>query len=230
VPRGHNHLIQGLPHTERARFLTICKPVELASAEVLCESGTPTRYVYFPINGVISLVTPIEGRSMLEVGMVGSEGMVGTQLVLGVGESPLHALVQGTGSAWRIAAAPFRTELARSTALRVSLNRYVCVTMNQLASSVVCQRFHRIGPRLARWLLMTQDRAHADSFHVTHEFLAYMLGVRRVGVTSAAVALQRLGLIRYRRGELVVLDRHGLEAAACCCYAAERKIYLDILH
>lgn len=230
MPRVHNHLIQRLPHKERARFLTICKPVELALAEILCESGTPTRYVYFPINGVISLVTPIEGKSVLEVGMVGSEGMVGTQLVLGVGESPLNALVQGTGSAWRIAAAPFCNELAQSAALRVSLNRYVCVTMNQLASSVVCQRFHRIGPRLARWLLMTQDRVHADSFHVTHEFLAYMLGVRRVGITSAALELQRLGLIRYRRGELIVLDRPGLEAAACRCYAAARKIYLDILH
>ncbi len=247
MARAHNHLIERLPRMERTRFLAICKPVELLSAEVLCESGTPTRHVYFTIDGVISLVadsgggseypprsrstrSPLEGKSMLEVGMVGSEGMVGTQLVLGVGESPLQALVQGTGSAWRIAAAPFCHELARNTALRASLNRYVCVTMNQLASSVVCQRFHRIGPRLARWLLMTQDRTHADSFHVTHQFLADMLGVRRVGVTTAAVALQRLELIRYRRGELEVLDRRGLEAAACRCYAAERQAYFDIVH
>lgn len=230
VSDAHNHLIERLPYKERTRFLAICKAVELAPAEILCERGTATRYAYFPIKGVISLVTPIEGKSVLQVDMVGSEGMVGTQLVLGVDESPLHAFAQGKSSAWRIAADPFRGELARSTALRLSLNRYVCVIMNQRASSMVCQRFHDLGSRLARWLLMTQDRAHADSFHVTHELLAYMLGVRRAGITGAAVALQRLGLIRYHRGELVVTDRRGLEAAACRCYAADKRAYFDILH
>jgi CRP-like cAMP-binding protein len=230
LPGAQNRLIELLPRRDRDHFLTICEEVELVFEEVLCESGTPTRYVYFPIEGFISLVKAVDQKPTLEVGMVGSEGMLGAQLVLGVRTSPLHALVQGEGAALRIGSAPFREELARSRALQVSLDRYVYVTMIQLASSAACLSSHQIGPRLARWLLMTQDRAHADHFHVTHEFLAYMLGVRRVGVTTAAVALQRLGLIEYRRGEVAVLDRRGLEAAACTCYAADKKAYIDEIH
>jgi CRP-like cAMP-binding protein len=161
---------------------------------------------------------------------VGREGMVGAELILGVLTTPLHSVVQGSGKAWSIAALPFRRELARSPALRQCLNRYLYVLMCQFAVSAACLRFHLIGPRLARWLLMTQDRAHSNSFHVTHEFLAYMLGVRRVGITSAAGDLQRAGLIEYRRGELIVVNRRGLEAAACGCYAANRKTYTDLLH
>ena len=157
--------------------------------------------------------------------MVGREGMLGAQLALGVATAPLRALVQGAGTAWRIGAGAFRRELARSPALQRSLDRYLYVLMAQLAASAACLRFHLIGPRLARWLLMSQDRAQADSFRVTHEFLAYMLGVRRVGITAAAGGLQRSGLIDYHRGELTVLDRAGLEAAACDCYAADCKAY-----
>ena len=123
----------------------------------------------------------------------------------------------------------FRRELAASAALQRAMNRYLYVLMAQLASSAACLRFHLIGPRLARWLLMTQDRAHADTFHVTQEFLAYMLGVRRVGVTAAASALQRRGLIEYTRGELTVLDRSRLEHVACTCYAANRLAYASQL-
>ena len=123
---------------------------------------------------------------------------------------------------------PF-SELETSLALRRGLNRYLYVLMAQQAASAACLRFHQIGPRLARWLLMSQDRAHASGFHVTQEFLAYMLGVRRVGVTAAAGVLQRGGLIEYSRGELTVLDRAGLEHAACSCYAADRKAYTDLL-
>jgi CRP-like cAMP-binding protein len=151
--------------------------------------------------------------------------MLGAQLALGVATTPLRALVQGPGRAWRIAVTDFRGELARSPALQRVLGKYLYVLMGQLAGSAACLRFHQIGQRLARWLLMSQDRAHADAFHVTHEFLAYMLGVRRVGVTAAASALQRQGLIAYRRGELTVLDRAGLEASACGCYAADRHGY-----
>jgi CRP-like cAMP-binding protein len=201
----------------------------LELSAVLCHSGKPTRHVYFPIDATISLVTPIDGEPVLEVGMVGREGMVGAQIVLGVMTTPLHAVVQGSGKAWRIATPSFRGELARSSALRSCMNRYLYVLMSQLAASAACLRFHLIGPRLARWLLMTQDRVHADTFHVTHEFLAYMLGVRRVGITTAAGALQRAGLVEYRRGELVVLNRRGLEAAACGCYAADRKCYAEVL-
>lgn len=161
--------------------------------------------------------------------MVGREGMLGSQLVLGVTVSPLHALVQGDGQAWQIRAIDFRRVLTESSALRLVLNRYVFVLMKQLTGSAACLRFHQIGPRLARWLLMSQDRAHCDSFRVTHEFLAYMLGVRRVGITAAASALQRDGLIEYHRGDLRVLDRPGLEAAACSCYAADCSAYKEHL-
>jgi CRP-like cAMP-binding protein len=226
---AQNHLIELLPRRVRTHFLAVCEEVELPLSEVLCESGIVTRYAYFPTKGYISLITPIDGKPILEVGMVGSEGMLGTQLVLGVAMTPLHALVQGSGTAWRISAAAFRRELVHSTTLQAGLDRYVQVTMMQLASSAACLRFHKIGQRLARWLLMTQDRAQSDSFRVTHEFLAYMLGVRRVGVTTAAVALQRLGLIEYRRGEVTVLDRRGLETSACSCYAADRKAYADVM-
>jgi CRP-like cAMP-binding protein len=210
-------------------LLAICEPVELTMGEILGEVGMPTRYVYFPTVGFISLVTATQGRPTLEVGMVGREGMLGTQLVLGVEANPMHAVVQGAGAAWRIGASGFSRELARSSPLRRGLNRYVHVAMTQLASAAFCLRFHQIGPRLARWLLMTQDRAHSDSFHITHEFLAYMLGVRRVGITTAACVLQREGLIQYRRGEIQVLNRRGLKAAACSCYAADREAYLKVL-
>jgi CRP-like cAMP-binding protein len=133
--------------------------------------------------------------------------------------------VQGAGTTWRVPAAAFRRELSRSRALRMSLHRYVYVLMAQLATSAACTRFHNVEPRLARWLLMTQDRVRSDNFHLTHEFLAHMLGVRRVGITGAASDLQRQGLIRYRRGDISVLDRMGLEVAACSCYAADRRAY-----
>ena len=222
---SENRLIQLLPRADRTHLLAACEPVMLTLSEVLCEPGKPTRHVYFPTEGFISLVTLVVGHPGLEVGMVGREGMVGAQLALGVATSPLHALVQGSGSALRIGTKAFRSELARSAALQRQMNRYLYVLMAQLATSAACLRFHLIGPRLARWLLMMQDRAHADTFRVTHEFLAYMLGVRRVGITAAAGALQRLGLIEYKRGEMTVLDRHGLEHAACTCYTADRRSY-----
>jgi CRP-like cAMP-binding protein len=224
-----NHLIERLPRKDRLRLLAICEPVQLLLSEVLCEPGEPTRHVYFPTEGFISLVALVEGSPGVEVGMVGREGMLGAQLALGVVTAPLHALVQGAGAAWRIATDLFRRELAASSALQQGLNRYLYVLMAQQAASAACLRFHLIGPRLARWLLMSQDRAHCDSFHVTHEFLAYMLGMRREGVTAAACALQRLGLIQYHRGEMTVLDRSGLEAAACSCYAADGQTYAELL-
>jgi CRP-like cAMP-binding protein len=224
-----NHLIELLPSKLRSRLLAIGEPVAFAIGDVLSDVGMPTRYVYFPTAGFVSLVTAINGRPTLEVGMVGREGMLGAQLVLGVQTSPLHAVVQGSGAAWRVGGAEFSRELARSSALQRGLNRYVYVTMMQLASAASCLRFHQIGPRLARWLLMTQDRARSDNFHITHEFLAYMLGVRRVGVTTAASGLQRDGLIRYRRGEIQILNRRGLKAAACSCYMADREAYVKVL-
>ena len=225
-----NHLIERLPRKDRLRLLALCEPVQLVLAEVLCDPGKPTRHLYFPVEGFISLVAQIDGKPALEVGMVGREGILGAHLALGVVTTPLHALVQGSGAAWRIGTKAFRAELTRSEPLQRGLNRYLYVLMSQLASSAACLRFHLIGPRLARWLLMSQDRAHADSFHVTHEFLSYMLGVRRVGITAAAGALQRSGLIEYHRGELTVLDRGGLEAAACGCYAGDRQAYAELMN
>ena len=224
---AQNHLIERLPRKDRTRLLAVCEQVQLVLGEVLCEPGKATRHVWFPIDGFISMVAPIDAKPALEVGMVGREGMLGAQLALGVATVPLHALVQGAGSALRVGATAFRAELARSPALQRVLNRYLYVLMAQLTGSAACLRFHEIGPRLARWLLMSQDRAHAARFHVTHEFLAYMLGVRRVGVTAAASGLQRNGLIEYHRGEMAVLDRKGLEAAACDCYANDRQAYAD---
>lgn len=224
-----NHLVAMLPEKDRQRLLAVCEPVQLVLSEVLCDHGSPTQHVYFPTQGFISLVARIEGHSGLEVGMIGREGMLGAYLVLGVPTVPLHALVQGAGEAWRADTGPFLSEMARSVALQHLLKRYLYVRMSQLAASAACLRFHLIGPRLARWLLMSQDRAQSEHFRVTQEFLAYMLGVRRVGVTVAAGALQRSGLIEYHRGDLTVLDRPGLELAACGCYAADRRTYSDLL-
>lgn len=217
----NNELIAALPRTDRQRLIAAGETVELVLSEVLCEAGAPTTHAYFPRAGFLSLVTRTEQHPGLEVGMVGREGVLGVQLVLGVGTAPLRALVQGPGSALRVEAAAFREQLAASSALRTLLEHYLYVRLLQMATASTCLRFHLIGPRLARWLLMSQDRAHADHFRVTHEFLAYMLGVRRVGITVAAGQLQREGLIAYHRGQLNVLDRAGLEAAACSCYAAD---------
>ncbi len=226
---AQNHLLELLPEADRQGILARCVSVQLVLGDVLCEADAPLQHAYFPVDGFISLLTRTGDHPSLEVGMVGREGLFGAALVLGVGVSPLQALVQGSGQAWRLPAADLLTELERSTVLRQTLQHYVYVMMSQMASSAACLRFHLIGPRLARWLLMSADRAHANRFQVTHEFLAAMLGVRRVGVTVAAGELQRNGLIAYHRGQLTVLDRTGLEAASCPCYARQRQAYRALL-
>ena len=229
VAATHNQLIAQLPRRDRSELLAASEAVPLVVGAMLWRAGAVARHLYFPDDGFISIVTTIEGKRGLEVGMVGREGMLGAHLALGVSAAPLLALVQGPGTARRIAAGSFRRMLASSPALQMELHRYLYVLMGQLATSAACTRFHQVGPRLARRLLMSQDRADAARFRVTHEFMAYMLGVRRVGVTRAAGDLQRDGLIRYHRGEMTVLDRAGLEAAACGCYAADRNGYERVM-
>jgi CRP-like cAMP-binding protein len=186
-----NRLLATLPPADLRRVVASCEHVELQSHDVLYEAGAPLRHVYFPTSAFISLVTPLDACAGLEVALVGNEGMVGSALLLGVAVSPLNHLVQGTGGALRIDTASFKRELLRCKPLRLRLNRYAYVKMHQFAQTAACTRFHLVEARLARWLLMTHDRSASDAFYATHEFLAYMLGVRRVGITRAATALQR---------------------------------------
>lgn len=224
-----NLLLAALSPEDRLALTGGNAAVDMSFSETLSEPGERVRHVYFPIDGFVSLITPGAARAQLEIGLVGNEGMLGVPLLLGVNVSPLRALVQGAGRAWKVDAATFLRVLETNPGVRVALNRYLYVFLSQLMQTATCTRFHLVEARLARWLLMTRDRAHSSQFDVTHEFLAYMLGVRRVGVTSAASALQRRNLIRYSRGHVAVLDVRGLELAACPCYAIDKKIYSAIL-
>lgn len=213
-----NRLLQDLPRNVRDRFLGECEPVSLAFGTVLCERDRPYRHVYFPLGGFLSLVATVSKHPPLEIALIGSEGMLGATLVLGVKTARLQGIVQGAGTALRIPASRFRRALRESHSLRDVTRRYLYVVLMQLSQSTACTRFHEAEARLARWLLMTHDRAHSDRFQLTHQYLGDMLGVRRSAVTIAAGALQRRNLIRYVRGRIEVVDRKGLEAASCECY------------
>lgn len=220
-----NRLLASLPGS----VLSSCERIELHFAEVLCESGEPIEQVYFPLDGFISLITKLESGEKLEVGIVGAEGMFGVSMVLGVNVASHHALVQGAGTALRMSAATFARHFKKNAVFQKDLRRYVYVLMRQLALTAACSHYHDTGERLARWLLLTRDRARSDRFHLTHEFMAYMLGVRRVGITEAATSLQKRGLIEYRRGQIVILNGPGLEKTSCPCYREANTIYAQAM-
>jgi CRP-like cAMP-binding protein len=220
-----NLLLARLRNVERRQLIACCVPVQLAFGDVLCEQGARIRHVYFPIRGFISLIAATDGRPRLEVGLVGSEGMLGASLLLGVKVAPLRAIVQGAGTALRMNAAHFSRQAAQHLVLRREVNSYLYVLMSQFAQLAACARFHDLDARLARWLLMTRDRAHSDQFYITQEFIAYMLGVRRVGITLAAGTLRKRKVIRYSRGNMNILDVPSLEAVSCGCYAAAKELY-----
>jgi len=220
-----NGLLASVPARELRRWSSRGETVRLTFGQVLYLPGELKRYVYFPLDSYISQVSSLAGVPCLEVGLVGSEGMVGASLLFGVRMAPLHTEVQGAGTALRLEALQFAREMRRPSALGDVMKRYLYVRMSQLGQMAACTRFHVVGARLARWLLMTRDRAHSDSFRATHTHMAFMLGVRRVGVTQAASLLQRNNLIHYRRGDLTILDSRGLEALSCECYANARQIY-----
>jgi CRP-like cAMP-binding protein len=229
MPSVANRLVEGLPHIARRRLLAMCEAVHLSGAEVLHDDNGLSRHIYFPTGSILSLRTPPEVVPVFEFAMVGDEGMLGAHTALGVPTSATFARVQSTGSAWRVPAAHFKRELNSSVPLQRSIHRYLHVMILQGVSMARCSRFHSLDQRLARWLLMIHDRTHNDTFSVTQERMGAMLGVRRVGVTVAALALQRVGIIEYVRGEVTILDRRLLEAAACSCYASDRRSYSQFL-
>jgi CRP-like cAMP-binding protein len=233
-------LIESLPPSERQHVLSQCELIHLVAGEILCDTKQPSRYAYFPLDAFVSLIATSTGMSDrqraakhsifdVEVGMAGREGMVGSELVLGVKTIAFQALVQGSGTAYRIPALQFTKLMSDNPTFHRTLLRYIHVLLTQQATSANCLKFHPIRARLARWLLMSHDRAHSDRFRLTQEFLAHMLGVTRIGITLSASDLKKQGVIAYQRGDLQVLDRNRLEEAACSCYSADREIYRSTL-
>ena len=220
-----NHVLASIPSKDYQRLQAQLEPVVLEFGQVLYEPGKPIRHVYFPLDCLISLLTAVDKRRTLEVGMVGNEGMAGMPFILGIGVSGVRALVQGGGNALRMAAGPFRVEFERNRALQDALYRYTYALMAQISQTAACNRFHDAEARLARWLLMTRDRVASDDFPLTQEFLAHMLGLRRVGVTEAASAMKARKLISYTRGKLRILDVAGLREASCICYQRVTAVF-----
>lgn len=221
---GANALLAEVPPAERARLARRLTPVSLAFGDVLYEAK-PIRHVYFPLDCVVSLFAPLKDHLAVEVAVVGREGMVGVPLALGVRTSSVHAFVQGSGTALRMEAAAFQRELQRNAVLQTAIYRYIHLLMGQHTQTAACNALHPIEARCARLLMMTRDRTQSDEVELTHEFLARMLGVRRVGVTVAAGNLQRRGLIAYARGRIAILDPKRLAATACECYGVVKDLY-----
>ena len=213
-----NHLIAALPAAERDRLVGMLSPMLLDIKTVLFEPGHPVRHVYFPLNGVVSLVTPLEDGAIVEVATVGNEGVVGVPMVAG-GSLAVRAISQVSGWVLRMDADPFMAEVQSPGGLREIHGDYLQALFSQISQAAACNRLHTNEERLSRWLLMSHDRVGEDSFAITHEFLGQMLGSRRATVTLSAGILQAAGLIRYHRGQVTIIDRAGLEGVACECYA-----------
>lgn len=213
-----NSILAALPVAEQQRLRKLCAPTVLAAGMILQDPGSAIRSVYFPLSGMISIVAALSDGAAVEVGVIGSEGMLGFETVLGGSMAVNLAVVQQDGNALRLDAKVFRMELERTPALRQAAAHAALLYLDQVSQTAACNSRHNVEQRCARWLLMTRDRVGSDSFSLTQEFLAQMLGVRRAGVSAAAGALRSAALISYRRGEIVVLDRRGLAAVSCECY------------
>jgi CRP-like cAMP-binding protein len=225
---GENRLLVALPRDEHDRLLPHLEKVSLPLRTILYEANGSIAHVFFPINGVVSLVIK-DSVFTLEVGIIGNEGMVGTPVFLGSDRSPTEAIAQIEGAALRMETKFFLKEMGRAGPLHGLVQRYTQTMINQISQSIVCNRRHSVEKRMCRWLLMSHDRVGADEFPLTHEFLAQMLGVRRPTVTAVAVTLQKDKLISYHRGKITVLDRKGLEAASCDCYQVVAKELVRLL-
>jgi CRP-like cAMP-binding protein len=220
-----NSVLASIPSREYKRVRDQLESVHLKFGQVLYKPDITIKHVYFPVNCLISLLTTVDKRRSLEVGMVGNEGMAGMPFILGIGVSGVRAIVQGEGSALRMASAPFRIEFNRNPPLQEALFRYTYALMAQISQTAACNRFHEAEARLSRWLLMTRDRVGSDEFLLTHEFLAHMLGLRREGVTQAASALKQRELINYARGKIQILDVRGLKKSSCSCYQTVKTVF-----
>ena len=225
LPPIRNRLLAALPGREYRRLLPHLEPVALPFMEVLYEGGDPIKHVYFPGDGLISLLVVMKDGTAREIGVVGNEGMLGVAVALGANTTPARALIQMPGSAMRMKAGALRAELKRGGALPHLLRRHAHALLTQVSQSAACVSSHAVDKRLSRWLVMTHDHAPGDEFEMKHEFMAMMLGVTRSVVTRAAGHLQKGKMIRYTRGRVAVLDRDGLEATACECYGVVKAEY-----
>jgi CRP-like cAMP-binding protein len=224
-----NRLLAALPHDELQRWLPHLEPVDLPLGHVLYESGATLAHVYFPTTAIVSLLYVLENGASAEIAVVGREGIVGISLFMGGGSTPSRAVVQSAGQGFRLNGQALKAEFARAGPVLHLLLRYTQALITQMSQTAVCNRHHSLDQQLCRWLLLSLDRLVGDELAMTQELISNMLGVRREGVTEAALHLQAAGLIRYARGRISVLDRARLEQRACECYAVVKKEYDRLL-
>ncbi len=228
-PQKLNHLLAALPEAQWQRWEPLLEPVEMPLGQVLYESGATLSHVYFPVNSIVSLLYVMENGASAEIAVVGNEGLLGISLFMGGESTPSRAVVQSAGRGFRLAAQVIKDEFERAGPGMHLLLRYTQALITQMAQTAVCNRHHALDQQLCRWLLLSLDRLTGNELQMTQELIANMLGVRREGVTEAALKLQTAGLIRYSRGHIVVLDRPGLEQRSCECYAVVKKEYDRLL-